>query len=168
MRKTCRPLRPNLCALPCYPNPAKYAFIVIFIYDILLSLIMLFLACNSFFFLQWNQVENFKPRVLSPISKPQSSAVFIWMKREIWFVTRWMEQFYWVCLLSALCSFMSVTLSTQNRPQRPACFPHWQNIKMTVTGSKNRKSGPPWPGGQSLSCHCLSKSKNCVGPRGDW
>ena len=37
-----------------------------------------------------------------------------------------------------------------------------------VTRSKNRKFGPPWAGGRSLSCRCLRKSKNCVEQRGDW
>ena len=32
-----------------------------------------------------------------PIPKPQFSAVFIWRKIEIWFVTRWVERFYRVC-----------------------------------------------------------------------
>ena len=34
--------------------------------------------------------------------------------------------------------------------------------------SKNRKFGPPWLGGRSLSCRCLRKSRNFVGLRGDW
>ena len=42
---------------------------------------MLFLSYNSFF-LQRNRVENFKPRVLSPILKLQSSSVFIWTLEE--------------------------------------------------------------------------------------
>ena len=38
--------------------------------------------------------------------------------------------------------------------------------RVQVTISKNRRLGPPWPGGRLLSCRCLCKSKNCVGLRG--
>ena len=41
----------------------------------IVSLIMLFLACNSFF-LQRNRVENFKPRVLSPILNSKATVFF--------------------------------------------------------------------------------------------
>ena len=56
-----------LFSVPCYP--AKYVFIVIFIWHFIVSLIMLFLACN-FFSAEKNRVENFNPCVLFQSNKP--------------------------------------------------------------------------------------------------
>ena len=45
-------------------------------------------------------------------------------------------------------------------------FTRGASRRVQVMSSKNRKFGPPWPSGRSLSCRCLRK--NYVGLRGDW
>ena len=67
------------------------------------------LSFHVIFFLQGNRVEHLKPRILYIIS--HSPLLFSsGPKMGIWFVTRWVEQFYRVCLFSASCRFMSVPL----------------------------------------------------------
>ena len=74
---------------------------------------MLFLACNLFFSAAKSSGELQTARsfiILSsfpddgPTPKPQSLAVVVWRKIEIWFVTRWVE-FDWVCLAFCFMQF---------------------------------------------------------------
>ena len=53
----------------------------------ILSLIMLVIACNSFFFC--SEIESRTSNCMFfPQSQSQSSALFIWRKMEVWFVMR--------------------------------------------------------------------------------
>ena len=69
-----------LFSVPCYP--AKYVFIVIFIWHFIVSLIMLFLACNFFSAEKIESRTSIRAFFSNPIS--QSSSVFIGGTVTIW------------------------------------------------------------------------------------
>ena len=99
---------------------------------------MLFLACNSFFSAAKLSRELQTKRALflrSQTPKLQSSGsnwlCFIWRKMAIWFVTRWVEQFYRVCPLSASCSFTSVRFEIPPDHVRMVSATFRVNLKFT-------------------------------------